>query len=162
MEQRNVLQRSRHLDHLSTIISLIRPPISPLLRPIPTPTPTLHRRLWKIDLPLCDIGQRHRRYQQSGTEHVLLRRDVRVHGCPVGDIRIREAVVHVQRPHDHSAGEVELVEDGFEVGSKLIAEVDVRLDDGGVLRAVGPWFVIASIGVLEVAIAGAVLLDDPD
>lgn len=55
---------------------------------------------------------------------------------------------------------MELVEDGLEVGGELIAEVNVRLDDGCVLRTVGPWFVVAGVGVLEVAVAGAVLQDD--
>lgn len=52
---------------------------------------------------------------------------------------------------------MELVEDGVEVVMQLVPEIDVRFDDGQVAGAVGPRFVIARIGVLDVASSSAVL-----
>lgn len=154
MKQRNMLQRRRHRNHLPSTVRLICPPIRPLPGPIGSTTSI---RLREINLPLRNIRQRHRCHQQSRSKHVFLRCHVRIQGCPVRDIGIHEAEIHVQGPHDHSAREVELGENCFEVRSELVAEVNVRGDDRGVLGTVGPGFVVAGVSVLEVAGAGAML-----
>lgn len=52
---------------------------------------------------------------------------------------------------------MELVEDGLKVVVQLVSEIDVGFDDGKVLLAIRPRFVVTSVCVLEVASSRAVV-----
>lgn len=146
-----MLQRRRHGHALPAGIRNIVPPIRPRFRSIRSSS------LRQIHRPLSHIWQSDWRDQQPRPKHVLLRRNIRIESRHIRDARIRQAEVHIQRPHDHPASQMKLVEDSLEVVVQLISKVDIRLDDRQILLAICPRFVIAGVSILEVASSSAVV-----
>ena len=147
MEQRDMLNGRRNRDRLAPRISLICPPVRPRFGAVAYPS------LRQINWPLRGVRGRDRCYHQSWSEHVLLRCDIIVDLGHPSNLGVGSFEVHVQWPHNHSAGLVELVKGGAEIWSKLIPELDIGHDGGCVLLPVGPGLIATSVGSLVVAVS---------